>query len=102
MNYDLANWKLLIEQLRTNHSKISSMSRAQLIDDSFELARTGKVAYSTALELLKYLRMERHYVPWRAALGALDYIDAMLYDTPSGKALRVPIYHNSYKKLDRP
>lgn len=88
VNYDLANWKLLIEQLRTNHSKISSMSRAQLIDDSFELARTGKVAYSTALELLKYLRMERHYVPWRAALGALDYIDAMLYDTPSGKALR--------------
>ena len=69
------------------------MSRAQLIDDSFDLARTGKVAYSTALELIKYLDKERHYVPWKSALDAMKYIDVMLYDTPSGKSLQVPTTH---------
>ena len=93
VNYDLANWNLLIQQLQKNHSEISSMSRAQLIDDSFNLARTGRVAYSTALELIKYLHMERHYIPWRSALDALKYIDTMLFNTPSGKALQVLIYN---------
>uniref|UniRef100_A0A3B4WT27 Thyrotropin-releasing hormone-degrading ectoenzyme n=1 Tax=Seriola lalandi dorsalis TaxID=1841481 RepID=A0A3B4WT27_SERLL len=39
VNYDLQNWKLLIQQLHTNPQIISVGNRAGLIDDAFNLAR---------------------------------------------------------------
>ncbi|CAG12385.1 unnamed protein product, partial [Tetraodon nigroviridis] len=39
VNYDLQNWKLLIQQLHDNHEIISVGNRAGLIDDAFNLAR---------------------------------------------------------------
>ncbi|XP_075396371.1 thyrotropin-releasing hormone-degrading ectoenzyme-like isoform X2 [Tenrec ecaudatus] len=39
VNYDLRNWRLLIEQLIRNHEVLSVSNRAGLIDDAFSLAR---------------------------------------------------------------
>ncbi|KAM5249194.1 thyrotropin-releasing hormone-degrading ectoenzyme isoform 3-T3 [Hipposideros larvatus] len=39
VNYDLRNWRLLIDQLIRNHEVLSISNRAGLIDDAFSLAR---------------------------------------------------------------
>uniref|UniRef100_A0ACB8FPM7 Uncharacterized protein n=1 Tax=Sphaerodactylus townsendi TaxID=933632 RepID=A0ACB8FPM7_9SAUR len=39
VNYDVRNWKLLIDQLIRNYKVISVSNRAGLIDDAFNLAR---------------------------------------------------------------
>ena len=41
-NYDLENWKKIIQQLKNNHHQFSVVERAGLIDDAFNLARPSK------------------------------------------------------------
>jgi aminopeptidase N len=89
VNYDETNWKLIIQQLLKDHRAISGLSRSQLIDDSLNIARTGSVPYSIALELSSYLRSESDYAPWFSALTAFNYLDRMLYHTASKDKLRV-------------
>ncbi|XP_023276825.1 thyrotropin-releasing hormone-degrading ectoenzyme [Seriola lalandi dorsalis] len=48
VNYDLQNWKLLIQQLHTNPQIISVGNRAGLIDDAFNLASCGRIRQSCA------------------------------------------------------
>lgn len=40
-NYDQQNWQMIIQQLKTNHSIFSTVERAGLIDDLFNLARAS-------------------------------------------------------------
>ena len=89
VNYDETNWKLIIQQLLQDHRAVSGLSRSQLIDDSLNIARTGSVPYSIALELSSYLRSESDYAPWFSALTAFNYLDRMLYHTASKDKLRV-------------
>ena len=77
VNYDLINWGLIAQQLLNDHQKISQINRAQIIDDSLNIARSNLLSYSTALDLTRYLVYERHFVPWRAALNVLGYLDMM-------------------------
>lgn len=49
-----------------------------MIDDAMNLALTGRLDYRTALDVTSYLAHERSYVPWKAGLSALGYIDSML------------------------
>lgn len=43
------------------------------------IARTGgRLNYTIALDITKYLAHEEDYVPWKAALNALNFLDAML------------------------
>ncbi len=65
------------------------LNRAQLLDDSLNVARMGEVPYAVALDLTRYLRSERDYVPWEAALSAFDYLDRMLCQMPGKEKLRV-------------
>ncbi|RXG55136.1 Thyrotropin-releasing hormone-degrading ectoenzyme [Armadillidium vulgare] len=74
VNYDQTTWMLLISQLHTDHEVIFVTNRAQLIDDSMNLARTGIIPYNIALQLLSYLRKETEYVPWKAGLRNLKYV----------------------------
>lgn len=39
VNYDVANWNLLIKQLKTDHTVFTTTERAALIHDSFTFAR---------------------------------------------------------------
>uniref|UniRef100_A0A670KCE6 Aminopeptidase n=1 Tax=Podarcis muralis TaxID=64176 RepID=A0A670KCE6_PODMU len=72
VNYDQGNWDRLLDQLKTDHQKIPILNRAQLIDDSFNLAST-ELALNTTL----YLGNERDYLPWSAALSNLGYFQLM-------------------------
>ncbi|XP_031794682.1 thyrotropin-releasing hormone-degrading ectoenzyme isoform X3 [Sarcophilus harrisii] len=56
VNYDLRNWRLLIDQLMQNHEVLSVSNRAGLIDDAFSLARiplnVRDIVYCTGVSLL--------------------------------------------------
>uniref|UniRef100_A0A0K0F0I2 Aminopeptidase n=1 Tax=Strongyloides venezuelensis TaxID=75913 RepID=A0A0K0F0I2_STRVS len=49
--------------LITNHTSISTPSRARLIDDAFYLAEFNYIDYSIPLKLIQYFTREKHYVP---------------------------------------
>lgn len=106
VNYDLQNWILLIEQLNNDHKQISTINRAQLLDDLFELARSSLIHYKYAMEATKYLHAERDYLPWDSVLIAFSYIDDMLQRTPlygdwkDYIAHVIEPYYNRYKELD--
>uniref|UniRef100_A0A3Q3IDK5 ERAP1-like C-terminal domain-containing protein n=1 Tax=Monopterus albus TaxID=43700 RepID=A0A3Q3IDK5_MONAL len=78
VNYDLQNWKLLIQQLHTNHQIISVGNRAGLIDDAFNLARAGYLPQGIPLQLIGYLPEEPSFLPWHAASRALYQLDKLL------------------------
>jgi aminopeptidase N len=59
-------------------TQIAPSNRAQLIDDALNLARGGYLNYGTALDVTKYLSHETDYVPWKAAINAMNFIDSML------------------------
>lgn len=90
VNYDRTNWQLIIKQLnKDNFRDISTINRAQLIDDALNLARAGKLDYAIALDVTSYLAHESEYLPWKAALTALNYLDDMLIMLPGYDKFRV-------------
>ncbi|CAL4116388.1 unnamed protein product, partial [Meganyctiphanes norvegica] len=101
VNYDLENWYLLIHQLRSDHSKIHAANRAQIIDDSFDLASAGLLPISTALSVYSYLLKETDFVPWEAAMANMNVLKNMFIDQPTFGALRsyllsllIPLYNS--------
>ncbi|XP_063887273.1 aminopeptidase N-like isoform X2 [Scylla paramamosain] len=99
VNYDDHNWNLLIQQLLTDHRAIATVNRAQIIDDALDLARAGRLPYSTALEVTTYLPVEKDFVPWAAAFENIAFLTDMLKDTAAYGAFRnylldilVPLY----------
>ena len=89
VNYDLNNWKRIGNQLKTNYSKIATLNRAQVIDDSLDLARAGELKYDIALDIISYLATEREYTPWSTALSNLEYMQNMLKRTSAFGAYKV-------------
>ncbi|KAF3854282.1 hypothetical protein F7725_022337 [Dissostichus mawsoni] len=77
VNYDQGNWDRLLNALRTNHTSIPGINRAQLVDDAFNLARAKIIPTVLALKTTKYLQLERDYVPWKSALNNLDFFYLM-------------------------
>ncbi|XP_072939930.1 aminopeptidase N [Epargyreus clarus] len=80
INYDQKNWKMLVKILNdpSRFEEIHPINRAQIIDDAMNLALSGRLDYRTALDITSYLTHEKSYVPWKAGLMALGYIDTML------------------------
>uniref|UniRef100_UPI00398EB968 thyrotropin-releasing hormone-degrading ectoenzyme-like n=1 Tax=Pristiophorus japonicus TaxID=55135 RepID=UPI00398EB968 len=78
VNYDLRNWRLLIEQLMINPEVISVGNRAGLIDDAFNLARAGYLPQNIPLEIIRYLYKEKEFLPWHAASNVLLYLDKLV------------------------
>jgi hypothetical protein len=95
VNYDLRNWRLLTEYLmdREHFTQIGVINRAQLLDDALNLARAGLLDYATALDVTRYLANELEYIPWKAALNALGYIDSMLVKTGNFDKFKVCIFN---------
>jgi aminopeptidase N len=70
VNYDLDNWMNIKEALfKDDHDKIHVMNRAQIVDDLFNLARAGIVKYDTAVDIIRYIKKEKHYIPWLSAIS---------------------------------
>lgn len=83
VNYDEQNWKLLTKHLMdpSRMHEIIPTNRAQLLDDSLNLARAGLLNYSIAMNVTQYLYNELDYLPWKSALTAFSYLDDMLIRT---------------------
>ncbi|CAG9818441.1 unnamed protein product [Phaedon cochleariae] len=70
VNYDERNWDLITKYLQSEHyDEIPTLNRVQLLSDAADLAFVGNLKYDIFFELLKYLKAEREYLPWKAALG---------------------------------
>ncbi|KAJ8974038.1 hypothetical protein NQ317_015852 [Molorchus minor] len=76
VNYDEIMWNRLIYSLKHKDqiSTIDVLSRAQLVDDIFNIARTGDVRYQLAFDLIDYLQYETEYYPWYSAFNVFSYI----------------------------
>ncbi|XP_015604737.1 aminopeptidase Ey [Cephus cinctus] len=102
VNYDKTNWQLIIKQLNNVMFRdIGTINRAQLIDDALNLARAGRLDYTTALDVTSYLAHETEYLPWKAALTAMGYLDNMLIKFPGYDKFRIhalKLLDNVYKQ----
>lgn len=79
VNYDRSNWYLLINALaRENFDNIPVLNRAQLVDDSFNLAKSGERTFEIAFGVLNYLRGEKDFIPWKTAARSLAFLDRMM------------------------
>ncbi len=82
VNYDADNWRDLAEVLLSDREQVGRLNRAQVYDDSINLARAGQLGYPAALNLSRALEIERDYIPLEAGLRALYYVNTMFRDTP--------------------
>ncbi len=94
VNYDQKGWKLLIDQLKANHTLIDSTSRAQLIDDSFNLGRAELIDQLVYLDVTSYLINEEDPLAFQAALSGLEY----LYDMLSSDFETIELYKVNFFK----
>jgi aminopeptidase N len=70
VNYDEDNWNKIRDALHSEDmAKIHVLNRAQVVDDLFNLARGGVVEYKQAIDIIRYLKNETHYIPWLAAIN---------------------------------
>lgn len=81
VNYDNNLWKMITRQLKENSLKIHAFNRAQLIDDSFHLARANLIDYDIFFEILVYLENETSYVPWESFNRAYPLLNRWLQGT---------------------
>uniref|UniRef100_A0A914E5I1 Aminopeptidase n=1 Tax=Acrobeloides nanus TaxID=290746 RepID=A0A914E5I1_9BILA len=103
VNYEQDMWKQIAAQLMKNHTKITSETRARLLDDAFTLAQAGQLDYETALSLTGYLDKETEYLPWAIALERVKVIQDYFDDEPEADALKdylLPLITKPFKKID--
>ena len=62
VNYPASNWAALAAQLLQDPAALPPMDRASLLNDAFALAESGRLPYSTPLDMTRYLAKEEHLV----------------------------------------
>lgn len=93
VNYDNDNWNKLSNELASkDFGKINPLTRAQLLDDVFAMARTGRVNYTVALSLSLYLTQDSDYIPWNTAFRNLNFLDSMLQTTKDYPTFQVNMH----------
>lgn len=82
--YDERNWIGIIKTLNDpdQYKKIHTLNRVQLIEDALTFAYFGDLDYGFAFHMLKYLKHEKEYTPWFAALNGLNPISRIMKRTP--------------------
>lgn len=77
--YDLLNYKLIARELNSgNLNKIHPYNRAQLLDDTNDFVKTGRLPAGTLFDLTQYLSREKEYGPWSVAEKYLTEIKRSL------------------------
>ncbi|XP_021963123.1 aminopeptidase N isoform X2 [Folsomia candida] len=102
VNYDLKNWGLLINQLRSNASVIHPINRGQLMDDALNLARASLLPYDLAFNVTQYLKNEEEYLPWESFFNAFHFISTMMSKSSSYgtfKKYMRDLVHKEYTRL---
>jgi aminopeptidase N len=89
VNYDQANWDMLFAFLEDPNTAglIHPLNRAQILDDSFALAKFGHLPYTTALSSTKYLSHETTMGPWMAAIASLEFLRDRMYQNKDTEIL---------------
>lgn len=64
----------LIKQFNDSPKEIHILNRAQLIDDSFSLAKAGLLNYKIPMSFTQYLEKEDDIIPWFSAMDSLNYV----------------------------
>lgn len=84
MNYNEDNWNAIINVLNGNTFHIVHvLNRAQLLDDSFNLAKAGYLDFSIALNLLtKYLHREYELMPITDGFRTIEFLLMYLDEQP--------------------
>lgn len=101
VNYDKLSWKNLINNLIS----LPEITRAQLIDDSFWLARAGLTSYDIPITLGIVMRSKLpfDYLSWWALDNGLQYITNMIKREPAYESYRTVmkyIIKLAYNELD--
>ena len=102
VNYDISLWKMIIKQLKENFSIIHASNRAQLIDDSFHLARANLISFDTFFEIVVFMENETSYVPWESFYRAYSMLCRWLQGTnvfPKFQAFVQKKVENIFSKL---
>ena len=100
-NYDLTNWDMLAQELMADHTQIHLNNRAQLIDDSYNLAKGGYLQdYKVAESIVEYLVNEVNYVPLEMAREALRDISSFNQGNQTS-ALRQSLENTFNAQYDR-
>lgn len=95
VNYDTESWKYLIRNLVT----IPSSTRAQLVDDSFYLARANIIPYDFPLTIGLILRkVPDDFESWTAFEDGIRYLTNMVKREPAYEAFRT-ILQSLFKEL---
>jgi aminopeptidase N len=89
VNYLADHWSAIATALRENVTAMSASDRYGVIDDSFSLSAAGSLPYSTSLELVEYVKNDRHPVPWSTASAKLSSISSLIYITNLYPGFRV-------------
>lgn len=93
------NWQNIISNLLIKKDDIHVLNRAQLLDDSFNLARSGRLPYAVAFDLLSYIKNETDYVPLYTFFQHLEFLDVVLSEDRNYNLLKTFIANlllNSY------
>uniref|UniRef100_V5I8G3 Aminopeptidase N n=1 Tax=Anoplophora glabripennis TaxID=217634 RepID=V5I8G3_ANOGL len=80
VNYDETLWRRILDGLSTSRTDFHVLQRSQMIDDIFNIARTGDVSYYLAFEMADSLVDETEYYPWYSALNAFSYLLGKIED----------------------
>ncbi|XP_055381350.1 uncharacterized protein LOC129611947 [Condylostylus longicornis] len=101
VNYNIENWRLIINALKFNHTQIHVANRAQLIDDAFHLAKVGELDYEIVFSLIEYLPNERDYAPWKAFHSNMQFIKYRLLNLENPKLLKI-VWKFIFKITEQP
>ncbi|XP_077505245.1 uncharacterized protein LOC144115007 [Amblyomma americanum] len=82
VKYDENELKTFSQLLLENQTVLSASDRAEILLETFLLARAGMTPYAAAMDLTKYLRHERHFIPLMVASRAFQHIAMCLKDHP--------------------
>ncbi|KAI4459114.1 protease m1 zinc metalloprotease [Holotrichia oblita] len=79
VNYSEELWRLNIAHLNSDdYDNIHPAARAQMINDAFNLARSGQLNYRILTNLLAYIERETDYVPLYNFFDVLNYLHKYL------------------------
>jgi len=91
VNYDTRNWLLLTKGLAEDPSQFSSENKAQIINDAFAVASSGRLDIVVALEALTFLKKEKDLIVWQSAIQTLQKMHDFIGSTGTNPLFEVNI-----------